>query len=171
MDDTIRKATATFSRAFMFPGFDEMLPAGEYDIETELSAPVDHLSPEDWKASVLIHLHPRETHPGLARSLTVSLADLEFALMLDGLSTQELTLAFLEEMLVDPLVRLLMQADEVSEAELRYFYASPRPHEARGAEAVNRSPVNKAQRALDDKFAIQSAENEGMPMHYRRAPN
>lgn len=167
----IRRATATFSRAFTLPGFDEMLPAGEYDIETELAAPVEHLNPDDWKASVLVHLHPRESHPGLSRSLTVSLADLKFAAMKDGLSDTDLRYAFIEEMLVDPLVRLLMQADEISETELRRFYASPPSQEVRTAEAVSRSPVSKALRAMADMFALQSAENEGMPMRYRRMPN
>jgi hypothetical protein len=171
LDDMISRTKTTFSRAFTLPGFDETLPAGEYDIEAELAAPVDHLNPGDWKASVLVHLHPRKSHPGLSRSLTVSLADLEFAVMKDGLSNQDLKLAFIEEMLVDPLVRLLMQADEVSESELRHFYASPPPHEALSAEAVSRSRVSKALRAMADKFAVQSAENEGMPMRYRRVPN
>lgn len=166
----IRWATVTFSRAFTLPGFDEMLPAGEYDIETELAAPVDHLNPDDWKASVLVHLHPRKTHPGLSRSLSVSLADLEFAVMKDGLSDRELMQAFLDDMLGDPLVRLLMQADEVSEAELRGLYARLPFPRTRRVETADRSTVAKVLRRLADRFAIQSAENEGMPMRNRRAP-
>ncbi|MBB3712015.1 hypothetical protein FHS00_001591 [Limimaricola variabilis] len=160
----LSRTTATFSRAFILPGFYETLPAGEYDLETELAAPLDHLDPAGWKASVRVHLHPCGTHPGLSRSLTVSLADLEFALMKDGLSDTDLRHAFLEGMLADPLVRLLMQADEVSEAELRRFYACPPPREPRLAKTADRSFVPKVVRAVADRLAIQSAENEGMPI-------
>ncbi len=33
MNQLISKTIAVFSRPFTFPGFDELLPAGEYDIE------------------------------------------------------------------------------------------------------------------------------------------
>lgn len=122
MPAAISKTTATFSRPFQVQGFDEMLPAGDYFIETELRAPIDHLEPKSWKASVLVHLHPRPSHPGLARSLTVSLADLESALARDKLSGKELELFVLEEMLSDPMVRLMMNADGYSDAELRHLY-------------------------------------------------
>ena len=77
MDDQTDKTVAVFDRPFNLPGFDETLPAGEYDIETELASPPDHKDPEAWKASVVVHLHPRLSHPGLTRSLSLSLADLD----------------------------------------------------------------------------------------------
>ncbi|PSK85917.1 hypothetical protein CLV79_107147 [Limimaricola soesokkakensis] len=163
----VSRTTATFSRAFTLPGFDEMLPAGEYDLETELAAPLDHLDPEGWKASVRVYLHPRGSHPGLSRSLTVSLADLELALIKDGLSDTDLRHAFLEGMLADPLVRLLMQADQVSAAELRRLHASPPPREARRVKTAELSSMAKALRTFADRLAIQSAENEGMPIRNR----
>lgn len=132
----ISKTTVTFSRAFTLPGFDETLPAGQYDLETELAAPVDHLSPNDWEATVLVHLHPRGTHPGLSRSLTVSLADLESAVAKDGLLDKDLTHVFVEDMLADSLVRLLMQADGVSDTELRRLYAKPSREASRAGEAT-----------------------------------
>ena len=123
MDQLNRKTVAVFSRSFNLPGFDETLPAGDYDIETELSAPPDHLNPEAWKASVLVHLHPRTSHPGLTRSLTVSLADLDNARAKDKLSGKALSQVFFEEMLADPMVRLIMQADGVSEDQIRHLYS------------------------------------------------
>lgn len=122
MQDLTSKTTAVFTRAFTVPGFDETLPAGEYDIETELSVPPNHLEPHEWKASVLVHLHPRISHPGLARTLTVSLADLDAARARDKLTGVELSQFFLEDMLKDPMVRLIMLADGVSEAQVRHLH-------------------------------------------------
>lgn len=122
MERQIGKSIAVFSQPFRLSGFDELLPAGEYDIETELASPPDQLNPEAWKASVRVHLHPRGSHPGLARSLTVSLADLDTARAKDKLSGKELAQFFLEEMLADPMVRLVMKADGVSESQLRHLY-------------------------------------------------
>lgn len=123
MDQLNSRTIAVFSQSFNLPGFDETLPAGDYDIETVLSAPPDHLNPEAWKASVLVHLHPRKSHPGLTRSLTVSLADLDDAQARDKLSGKVLSQFILEEMLADPMVRLVMQADGVSEDQIRHLYA------------------------------------------------
>lgn len=125
MDDMTSKTVAVFSRPFSVPGFAEMLPAGEYEIETELMSPPDQANPAAWKAAVLVKLHPRTSHPGLERSLTVSLADLDHARARDKLTGNALTDFFLEEMLADPMIRLVMQADGVSEAHLRGLHSRP----------------------------------------------
>jgi hypothetical protein len=39
MQGPISKSNAIFERPFSIPGFDELLPAGEYDLETEIDAP------------------------------------------------------------------------------------------------------------------------------------
>jgi hypothetical protein len=143
----------------MVPGFGETLPAGEYDIETELVSPPDHLDPEAWKASVLVKLHPRISHPGLARTLTVSLADLDHARAKDKLTGKTLSDFFLEEMLADPMVRLVMKADGVSEAHLRHIYSgrgTPDP------DLNVPASTTTTQRTRDDA-SIRAAENEGMP--------
>lgn len=126
MDDRTAKTVAVFDKPFKLPGFDETLPAGEYDIETELVSPPDHKDPEVWKASVVVHLHPRISHPGLTRSLSVSLADLDHARAKDKLTGKDLSQVYLEEMLADPMVQLIMQADGVSETQLRHLYAGLR---------------------------------------------
>jgi hypothetical protein len=163
MKPHIGKSIAVFSRPFRLSGFDEILPAGEYDIETELNSPPDHLDPAGWKASVLVHLKPRTSHPGLKRSLTVSLAELESVHARDKLSGRDLTQVFIEEMLEDPMVRLVMKADGVSERQLRHLYGvSHNPNS--GGDALDRNAGREAPKCRpSDKFAVQAAENEGMP--------
>ncbi len=120
---TAFKTTAIFLRPFELASFNETLPAGEYEIETELLDPADWIDPGNWTASVLVHLHPRASHPGLSRSLTVPLAELERAIAKDKLTGKALTDFFLEEMLADPMIRLVMQADGATEAEVRGAYS------------------------------------------------
>jgi hypothetical protein len=110
------KTTAVFLRPFQLPSFNETLPPGEYEIETQLLEPVDWIEPGTWTSSVLVRLHPRASHPGLSRTLTVPLAELEHAVAKDKLTGKALTDFFLEEMLADPMIRLVMQADGVAEA-------------------------------------------------------
>lgn len=153
------KSVAVFSRPFTVPGFDEMLPAGTYDIETELSAPPDSRNPDAWKASVLVNLHPRNSHPGLSRTLRVSLIDLDAARAKDELTGKELTEFFLEEMLADPMVRLVMQADGVSEMQLRHLYSIEHSSVAAPDAATPVGDFGMPQ----GKYSIQLAENEGMP--------
>lgn len=117
------KTTAVFLQPFELASFDEVLPAGDYEIETELVDPVDWIEPGIWTASVLVHLKPQTSHPGLSRTLTVPLTELENAIAKDKLSGKALTDYFLEEMLADPMVCLVMQADGVSEEEMRGLYA------------------------------------------------
>ncbi len=124
MGNSNRQSVAVFSNPFTIPSFNETLPAGEYDIETELSSPPDHQHPEMWKPSVIVTLHQRESHPGLARALTVSLADLDDARAKDKMTGKELADFFLEEMLSDPMVQMVMEADGVSERQLRYLYSN-----------------------------------------------
>lgn len=117
------KTTAVFTRPFELPGFNEILPAGEYDIEAQAPEPLDGIKPGTWPAVVLVHLHARPSYPGLSRTLTVPLAELEQAMARDKLTGKALTDFFLEEMLADPMIRLVMKADHVEEGELRNLYA------------------------------------------------
>lgn len=159
MNDLTRKTISVFSRPFTLPGFPETLPAGEYEIETELVSPPNKFHSEAWKASVLVKLHPRMSHPGLARTLTVSLADLDHARARDKLSGRELPDFFLEEMLADPMVRMLMQADGVSEEHLRHLYTGLR---AARSEGEVPEPKTVDQEVRYDP-SLEAAENEGMP--------
>jgi hypothetical protein len=117
-----RLSSIEFFAPFSLPSFEETLPAGVYDIETELSAPVGHIDPATWKAAVLVNLHPRASHPGLARTLSVPLTEIEAAIQRDLSIDGKLSDHFLQRMLDDPLVRLVMRSDDVSERELRQIY-------------------------------------------------
>jgi len=166
MEDLTSKTVAVFARPFTVPGFNETLPAGEYEIETELISPPDQQDPAAWKASVLVKLHPRTSHPGLTRTLTVSLADLDDARAKDKLTGKALTEFFLEEMLADPMIRLVMQADGVSEAHMRHLYSGLwTPHSDR--HVLDPKPAQQAAREI---ASIQAAENEDMPSRPDTSP-
>ena len=126
MQTTTLETTAVFLRAFAVPGLSEVLPAGEYAVQVELHAPAGLADPTRWKASVLVQLHPIPGSPGLSRTLTISLADLEHALAKDKLSGQPLADFVLEEMLADPMVRLFMKSDGVTEDDMRRLHTEPR---------------------------------------------
>lgn len=159
MEDLRSKTVAVFSRPFTVPGFDEILPAGEYEIDTEVASPPDQRYPAAWKASVLVKLHPRISHPGLARTLTVSLADLDQARARDKLTGRDLSDFLLEEMLADPMVQLVMKADGVSEAHLRQLYSRSGTSDPNPAAP----PSKTTARGARDEESIRIAENKGMP--------
>lgn len=142
MTSTIR-TTAVFLQPFELASFGEVLPAGEYRIETELLDPVDWIEPGNLTALVLVHLQPQASHPGLSRTLTVPLTELDEAIAKDKLSGKALTDYFLEEMLADPMIRLVMQADSVSEDEIRGLYAG-KANTASEHSGVAREPSQSA---------------------------
>ena len=123
MNNILTKSVVVFDQPFTLPGFDETLPAGEYDIETELDSPPDYRAPEAWTASVMIQLLPRASHPGMTRSLSVSLVDFDKAQAKDKLTGRPVSDVLLDEMLADPMVQLVMQADGWSEIQLRHLYS------------------------------------------------
>ena len=155
-------STAVFLRPFVIPGFDGVLPAGEYDFEAELEAPAGFSNQESWKASVLIHLHPKAESPSLAQTLTISLAELEGALAKDKLSGQPLADFILEEMLADPMVRLFMKSDGVSEADMRRLHSGSCERMPISNELGDDSSRARDKRGAADRMAVETAENEGM---------
>ncbi len=159
----INKTIATFSRPFTLPGCDETLPAGDHEIETEQCPPPDHLSPEAWKASVILRLRSRRSHAALVRTPTVSLADLDSARAKEKLTGLELSQFFLEEMLADPMVRLVMQADGVSEIQLRHLYSRSRTQQSDSEILDDKPEVRVPRDCLQGEASIQVAEDEGMP--------
>ena len=116
------KTTVVFLRPFQLSSFNETLPPGEYEIETQLLEPVDWIEPGTWTSSVLVRLHTRASHPGLSRTLTVPLAELENAVAKDKLTGKALTDYCLDEMLADELIQLVMKADGWTEGEMRDLY-------------------------------------------------
>jgi hypothetical protein len=110
---TGKTKTVVFSRPFRVPGLDEVLPDGEYTVEHR-------------GASALIHLHATSASPGLARTLTVPLADLKRAVAESRLSGEPLADFLLDELLADTLVRLVMASDDVTEEQMRSLYSGLR---------------------------------------------
>ena len=87
MTTRTRTQTMTFRRPFVLAGFDEALPAGAYDVETdeELLEGVSFLAYR--RVLTVLHLHPQPGQPGVTQSLTVDGAGLEAALRRDATDT------------------------------------------------------------------------------------
>jgi hypothetical protein len=118
MKGLTRRTTPVFSGPFSVLGFEKTLPTRKHDIETERCSPLDTRFQE---GLIVTKLHPPASRCGLTRTLNVNLDKAK-----DKLSTRERTDSFLEKMLADPLTRLVMEADGVSEAQLRHFYSVSR---------------------------------------------
>ena len=82
---TIRtsKKTVTFKRPFILGGFDEVLPAGAYDVETDEELLEGISFPAYRRTLTLIHLHAKPRHPGLTQTLTIDPNELDAALARD----------------------------------------------------------------------------------------
>ncbi len=73
----------TFSKPFTLGGFDEVLPAGVYCVETEEEL-LDSISFTAYRRKLtLIHLRPRPGHPGVHRTLTIDPKELDAAIRRD----------------------------------------------------------------------------------------
>jgi len=82
---TIRTSekTVTFTNPFVLGGFDEVLPAGVYSVETDEELLEGISFPAYRRILTVIHLHAEPNKPGLARTLTVDPNDLDAALQRD----------------------------------------------------------------------------------------
>ena len=82
---TIRtsKKTVTFRRPFVLGGFDEVLPAGAYSVETDEELLEGISFPAYRRILTLLHLHPKPGRPGLTETLTVDPNELDAALERD----------------------------------------------------------------------------------------
>jgi len=67
----------------MLGGFDEVLPAGTYSVETDEKLLEDISFPVYRRISTLIHLHPKPGHPGIRQTLTIDPNELDAALKRD----------------------------------------------------------------------------------------
>jgi len=82
---TIRtsKKIATFRRPFVLDGFDEVLPAGAYVVETDEKLLEGVSFPAYQRTSTLIHLHAKSGNPRVTQMLTIDPNDLKAALKRD----------------------------------------------------------------------------------------
>jgi len=77
------KKTVTFRRPFVLGGFDEVLPAGAYSVESDEELLEGLSFPAYRRILTVIHLHARSGHPGLTRALTIDPNELDAALERD----------------------------------------------------------------------------------------
>ena len=77
------KKTVTFRRPFVLGGFDEVLPAGAYSVETDEELLEGMSFPAYRRILTVIHLNARSGHPGLTRTLTIDPNELDAALERD----------------------------------------------------------------------------------------
>ena len=82
---TIRtsKKTVTFRRPFVLGGFDEVLPAGAYNVETDEELLEGISFPAYRRVLTVIHLHPKPGRPGLTQTLTIDPNELDAAVERD----------------------------------------------------------------------------------------
>ena len=82
---TIRtsKKTVTFRKPFVLGGFDEVLPAGTYSVETDEELLEGISFPAYRRILTVIHLHAKSDNPGLTRTLTIDPNELDAALKRD----------------------------------------------------------------------------------------
>ncbi|MDH3472732.1 MAG: hypothetical protein OEM59_03480 [Rhodospirillales bacterium] len=77
------KKTVTFRRPFVLGGFDEVLPAGAYIVETDEELLEGISFPVYRRVSTLIHLHAKPGQPGRSQTLTIDPNELDAALKRD----------------------------------------------------------------------------------------
>ena len=82
---TIRTSTktVTFKRPFVLGGFDEVLPAGNYIVETDEELIEGISFPAHRRILTVMHLHPKASDPGLTQTLTIDPNELDAALKRD----------------------------------------------------------------------------------------
>lgn len=77
------KRTVTFRRPFVLNGFDEVLPAGAYNVETDEEFLEGISFPAYRRILTVIDLHAKPGHPGLTRTLTIDPNELDAVLKRD----------------------------------------------------------------------------------------
>lgn len=77
------KKTVTFKDSFVLDGFDEILPAGAYSVETDVELLEGVSVPAYRRILTVVHLHAKPGHPGRTQMLTVDPNALDAALMRD----------------------------------------------------------------------------------------
>jgi hypothetical protein len=75
--------TVTFTKPFTLKGFDEELPAGVYQVETDEERIQDVSFPAFRRILTIVHLHPKPGHPGTKQTLSIRPEDLDAALARD----------------------------------------------------------------------------------------
>jgi len=75
--------TVTFRRSFVLGGFNEVLPAGDYNVETDEELLEGISFPAYRRVLTLIHLHAKPGQPHVTQTLTIDPKELDAALKRD----------------------------------------------------------------------------------------
>lgn len=82
------KMTVTFRHPFVLDSFDEELPAGDYNVETDDEL-LEGISFAAYRRILtVIHLHPKSGRPGVTEALTIDPSELDAALERDRARTE-----------------------------------------------------------------------------------
>lgn len=104
----LKKSSVRFACPFQLDGFETVLPAGVYSVETEDDLLDAMFLPDCLRNPVLIRLHPMPGSPGYSQTLTVAWETLQAALSRDrGTAVLALPKPGFEEMLPEPKIRPL----------------------------------------------------------------
>ncbi|HSS64896.1 MAG TPA: hypothetical protein VLS27_10700 [Gammaproteobacteria bacterium] len=109
----------TFARPSQLDKLEKVLPAGVYSVESENDVLDGMILPDCLRTSLPIHLNSTSGSPGHSQTLTTPWQALEVALLRNWSPAVASTEPGLDEMLLDPTIRLLMRSDGVSEAYIR----------------------------------------------------
>lgn len=168
----------TFNRPFVLDGFKGTLPAGTYELESEQEL-LDGMSlPDCPRTSVLIHLHSKIGSPALAQTRTVPWEVLERAQIRDQAPAESPSDVVMNRLLADPIVRMVMLSDGVSETDVRRVVsaARARPPKLSSVDDIERARLPcrpsrsreswtaRRDRAIADLRATDRGENEGMAL-------
>ncbi len=83
MTTRMSEKTVTFRRPFVLGGFDEVLPAGAYGVETDEELLEGISFPAYRRILTVIRLHAKPGHPGVTQTLTIDPNELDAALERD----------------------------------------------------------------------------------------
>lgn len=83
-----REKTVTFRRSFALAGLDEVLPAGDYSVETEEEL-VEGISYAAYRrTATVLHLHAKSGPSHLAQAMTIDPEELDAALARDRVTAE-----------------------------------------------------------------------------------
>jgi hypothetical protein len=83
------KKTVIFENSFTLNDFDEILPPGSYNVETDEELIADLSFPAYRRTLTLIHLPAKPGHPGISRTLMIDPNELDEALKRDAAVSPE----------------------------------------------------------------------------------
>ena len=115
----VSNTTVTFRKPFFIGGSDEILPAGVYRVESRNWFQSGKFLCDLLRPSALLELHLKPDCPGSAQILTISRSKLEATLECDHSPAAIPGEPDLDELMLEPIVRLVMRSDGLSESDVR----------------------------------------------------